>query len=154
MSPSSNLPSWSHFSRPQHVGTRSFVLGVLVGILIALLPWEPVFVWLAGRFDLARARHEEQKSLSPQAALAYRLDLTYEQVAAKPQDFVGKPVVWCVDHPDPNVSFLEGRPSQPLVWSNDEAVLRTGPKGHCTRMLAVVEGAGLQGVRLRFIGLP
>ena len=57
MSQSSNLPSWSHFSKPQHVGTRSFVLGVLVGILIALLPWGPVFVWLAGRFQLMHSQH-------------------------------------------------------------------------------------------------
>ena len=154
MSPSSNLPSWSHFSKPQHVGTRAFVLGVLVGILVALLPWEKGSAWLAERFDLARSRHEEVKALSPQAALAYKLDLSYDAVAATPQGFTGKPVVWCVDHPDPGVSFLEGRPSQPLVWSNDEAVLRTGPKGHCARMLAVVEGAGPKGVQLRFLGLP
>ena len=60
--------------------------------------------------------------------------------------FAGKPVVWCVDHPDPGVSFLEGRPSQPLVWSNDSAVLRTGPKGHCSKMVAIVEGAGPEGL--------
>ena len=113
-----------------------------------------VSVWVAGRFDLASSRHEERKVLSPQVELAYRLKLTYDQVMARPQDFIDKPVVWCVDHPDLGVSFLEGRPSQPLIWSNDPAVLRTGPKGHCSKMLASVEGAGPTGVRLRYIGLP
>ena len=156
MSPSSNLPSWSHFSKPQHVGTRAFVLGVLVGILVALLPWETAFTWLAGRFDLARARHEEQKSLSPQAALAYRLKLSYEQVSARPQDFVGKPVIWCVDHPDVGVrAYLEGRPSQPLAFSNSGALPPTGSRGgHCVKMLAVIESGDQNGFGLRYIGLP
>jgi len=130
------------------------MLGVLVGILVALLPWEAALTWLAGRFELVCFQREEVKALSPQAALAYKLNLSYDAVAANPREYAGKPVVWCVDHPDPGVSFLEGRPSQPLVWSNDEAVLRTGPKGHCAKMLAVVEGAGPKGVQLRFRGLP
>lgn len=122
-----------------------------MGILIALLPWEPVFVWLAGRFDLARSRREEVKALSPQEALAYKLALSYEQVAASPQEFAGKPVVWCVDHPDPGVSYLEGRPSQPVGWSNEKDVPRTsGRGGHCLKMLAVVEPSG----SLRYLGTP
>jgi len=126
-----------------------------VGILIALLPWELVCVWLAGRFVQVGSRHEGQKSLSPQVALAYRLKLTYEQVAARPQDFVGKPVVWCVDHPDPGVSYLEGRPSQPLGWSNEKDVPRTsGWGGHCLRMLAVVEEPDGRGVLLRYLETP
>ena len=151
MSPSSNLPSWSHFSKPQHVGTRSFVLGMLVGILIALLPWEPVFLWLAGRFDLACFRHEERKVCSPQVMLAYRLKLSYEEVAANPHKYAGKPVVWCVDHS--GVSYLEGRPSQTLSWSNEQAVPHTSDR-HCEKMLAVVEESGSEGVLLRYIGTP
>ena len=123
-----------------------------MGILIALLPWELVCVWLAGRFVQVGSRHEGQKSLSPQVALAYRLKLTYEQVAARPQDFVGKPVVWCVDHPDVGGrAYLEGKPSQPLDFSNPGALPLTGPTGgHCVKMLAVVESSG----SLHYIGAP
>jgi len=122
-----------------------------VGILIALLPWEPALVWLAGRFDLARSRHEEVKVLSPRAALAYKLALPYEQVAASPQEHAGKPVVWCVDHPEPGVSYLDGRPSQPVRWSNERDVPSTsGRGGHCVKMLAVVEASG----SLRYLGTP
>jgi hypothetical protein len=128
------------------------VLGVLVGILVALLPWEAFFVWLVGRFDLAHARHEEQKSLSPQVALAYRLRLTYDQVVADPQAYTGQPVVWCVDHPDVGgQAYLEGRLSRPLIFSNAAALPSTGYRGgHCVRMLAVVESSG----SLRYVGTP
>ena len=123
-----------------------------MGILIALLPWEPVLVWVAGRFDLARSRHVEQKSLSLQVALADRLRISYEQVAARPQDFAGKPVAWCVDHPDAGEhAYLEGRPSQLLAFSNWRALPTTGGRGgHCVKMLAVVEPSG----SLRYIGTP
>ena len=131
---------------------RSFVLGVAVGILIALLPWEHASVWLAGRFELAGSRQEERKAVSPQVALAYRLKLSYEQVAAGPQENAGKPVVWCVDHPDAGEhAYLEGRPSQLLVFSNWRALPTTGGRGgHCVKMLAVVEPSG----SLRYIGTP
>jgi hypothetical protein len=127
---------------------------VLVGILVALLPWEPAGVWLAGRFDLARSRRAERRAMAPQLALARRLALSYEAVAADPKAHAGEPVAWCVDHPGAGVAFLEGRPSQPLVWSNDAAVPVTGSKGRCAKVLAVVEGAGPDGVRLRFVGQP
>ncbi|MBI5241114.1 MAG: hypothetical protein HY926_11625 [Elusimicrobia bacterium] len=154
----SNLPNWSHFSRPHHEGLRAFCIGILAGLLLAVIAVAGVLLgapeWFGGLARQLRLRHDEKSSLSAVVRDAQRLGITYDQVAAKPQDYAGKPVHWCVDHPDPKVSFLEGRPSQPLVWSNDEAVLRTGPNGHCTMMLATVEGAGPEGVRLRLLGLP
>ena len=131
------------------MGTRYFILGVLVGFQLAQQPWERGLARLVVLSGLARARHEEQKALSPQAALALKLKLSYEQVAAKPQDYLGKPVVWCIDHPDPKVSYVEGRPSQPVSWSNAQDVPRTSDR-HCEKMLAVVESSG----SLRYIGTP
>lgn len=43
-----NLPNWTHFSRPQHVGARSFFFGLLAGFALGLLPWERMALWLLG----------------------------------------------------------------------------------------------------------
>jgi len=151
VSPLSNLPSWSHVSKPHHVGLRFFILGLCAGFVLALLPWEAMFLWTASRFELAHDRKEERKAWSPQIALAARLQLSYEQVAARPRDFMGKPVVWCVDHH--GASYLDGRPSLPVSWSNDEQVPVTSDR-HCEKMLAVIEDSDGEGVLLRYLGRP
>jgi hypothetical protein len=106
----------------------------------------------AGLTGQVRVRRVERKALASDVEEADRLKLSYEEVAARPQDFVGKHVLWCVDHPDVGGhSYLEGRPSQPLSFSNAGAVPPTGSQGgHCVKMLAVVESSGT----LRYLGTP
>lgn len=89
-------------------------------------------------------------------AEAKRLDLGYDQIVSSPEQFIGKFVVWCVDHPATNVSYLAGRPAQPLVWDYAQEVPLNSPTsgGRCTTVLATVEGVQREGVRLRYIGLP
>lgn len=121
-----------------------------------LFSWEPVFINAAeaaqGFLNLRRSR----KTLAPMAREAERLNLGYDQIASSPQEFAGKFVVWCVDHPAPNVSYLAGKPSQPLVWENDQDLPRNSPTsgGRCTEVLAAVEGLRREGILLRYIGRP
>lgn len=83
--------------------------------------------------------------------------LTYEQVLAAPKAALGKPVVWCVDHAyGATASFADGRPSRPLLWTNESAVPRNSPTsgGRCTNVVATVEDVKPDGVVLAFVGLP
>lgn len=133
-----------------------FLLGSLFGVLLALFPWGVLFLNAAeaaqGFLSLRRSR----KTLAPMAREAERLNLGYDQIASSPGEFAGKFVVWCVDHPAPKVSYLAGKPSQPLVWENDHELPLNSPTsgGRCTKVLAAVEGLSREGVLLRYIGRP
>lgn len=66
----------------------------------------------------------------------------------------GDYVEWCVDRPSAGYAYLEGRPSQPLLLSN-ESVLDVGyPRGHCAMIVGQVEGRKPNGLSVRVIGQP
>ncbi|MFA6002707.1 MAG: hypothetical protein WC881_01420 [Elusimicrobiota bacterium] len=152
----SKLPYWAHVSKPHHAGLQAFLLGVLVGVFLAVMPWGHLARFLGSRAGKVQERHQERIGMEPRIQEASSLNLTYEQISAQPLAYGGKYVLWCVDHPSAGTSFLEGRPAQPLVWSNDEQlpINSVTSGGRCTRVLALVEGTGPAGVQLRFIGLP
>lgn len=161
MSPLSNLPSWSHFSKPHHGGMKPFFFGVLVGLLLALLPWEGMLLGLTRLVDQARSRSQERNALGPMMEKARNQNLSYEQISAAPKAFVGRPVLWCVDHPDVGISYHAGRPAQPVSWTNKVAFEAHVPLnapttgGRCTKVLATVQGKREQGeVVLWFVGVP
>ena len=142
--------------RPRHGDARPFLFGVLAGFLLALLPWEGMVLGVLDMAGQARLRSMERRALSTMVKEAYRHKLSYDEIAEQPEDFTGRHVVWCVDHPARGVSYLNGRPSQPLVWVNEDELPVNSPVngGRCTTVLAVVKGAGPRGVRLRYLGLP
>ncbi|MFI5346248.1 MAG: hypothetical protein ACHQ51_07730 [Elusimicrobiota bacterium] len=76
---------------------------------------------------------------APLSRQARELNLDYEAVLVKPGDFIGKPVVWCVDTPAAKSSYVSGRPSWPVALNGEYDVYRTNP-GHCLNVLAVITG--------------
>jgi hypothetical protein len=148
----SNLPSWSHVSKPRHEGFKVFFVGLLAGIILALAAMMGIYVGAPEWLEQVATRHRERITLAPLVAEAERLSISYNQLAAKPQDFLGKPVLWCVDHPDVGGrAYLEGKPSQPLAFSNSDVLPPTGSRGgHCVKMLAVVESSA----SLHYLGTP
>lgn len=150
-----SLPPWTHFSRPQHGALKAFVLGLFVGLLLGLLPWQKLYARAAAlAASLQASKTPVPEAKAEAAARVDLLDLPYGQIVAQPADFVGKQVRWCVDHPAPGVSRRESRDAEPVAWSNEADVPLDPPSsaGRCTKVLAAVEGAGPQGVRLRFVG--
>lgn len=95
-------------------------------------------------------RRSERAALEPMIEKARLWRVDYE--TAREGDYV----VWCVDHPASGYSYLAGKPSQPLVLSNDWQMETNSPQqgGRCTDIVARVEGRKPQGVVLRFMGLP
>lgn len=88
------------------------------------------------------------------AAQARQLDLKYEAVLADPKPAVGKPVIWCVDHPSGDSAYVEGKPSQVLHLQDPlsfpfSAVSNSG--GRCNRVLAVITDVERGIVTLRFV---
>jgi hypothetical protein len=107
---------------------------LLVGYLVSLRVGDVG----AGFLD----RFHERSSNAPLLADARRLNLDYEQVAAKPRDFVGKPVVWCVNTPSAGHSYVAGRPAWPVALNGSFEEYRTnsGTASYCWNVLAVVTG--------------
>lgn len=95
-------------------------------------------------------RRSERAALEPfiEKARLWRVD--YETARA------GDYVVWCVDHPSKGYAYLAGKPSQPLVLSNDWQMETNSPQqgGRCTMVVAQVEGRKPQGLVLRYLGRP
>lgn len=90
---------------------------------------------------------------TPELALAGRLGLTYEAALADPKAAIGKPVIWCVDHPAHGFAYEGGKPSHPLLLDNDYAFPINSPTtgGRCDDVLAAVTAVGPDAVSLRFI---
>lgn len=88
------------------------------------------------------------------AAEARRLGVTYEAAMARPAESVGKPVIWCVDHPTLDSAYVGGNPSKPLLLQDPSyfplsAVSNSG--GRCNRVLAVITAVERGAVSLRFV---
>jgi len=86
-------------------------------------------------------------------AEAKRLGLSYEAALADPSAAIGKPVVWCVDHPARGYAYAGGKPSQPLILQDPSAFPTNSPTtgGRCDRVLAVVTAVEKGGVSIRFL---
>jgi hypothetical protein len=87
---------------------------------------------------------------SPAAREAMRLGRTYAD--AQP----GETVVWCVDHTSLDVSFVDGRASDSVIWTNPGAAPLTSPpkSGHCEKMVGRVVERRPNGVVLEYLGRP
>jgi hypothetical protein len=95
-------------------------------------------------------RFRERDSNAPLLTEARALDLDYERVLAKPEAYVGKPVVWCVDTPSANASYVAGRPAWPVALHGEYEEYRTNP-GHCLSVLAVITGFESGQIQLRAV---
>ncbi|MFI5360779.1 MAG: hypothetical protein ACHQ49_02315 [Elusimicrobiota bacterium] len=116
---------------------------LLVGYVVALRHGDPI-----GGFFY---RFSEKNTNTPLLRQARELNLGYEQVVAKPQDYVGKPVVWCVASGDGRSGFVATRQTWPIAWTDPSDKLKTdiGSHGWCWNMLAVIEGVEQGIVKLR-----
>ncbi len=87
-------------------------------------------------------RFHERSVNAPLLARARALNLDYETVAAAPRSYVGKPVVWCVDTPAANASYVSSRPSWPVALNGsfDEYRTNSGTGSYCFNVLAVITG--------------
>lgn len=108
---------------------------------------------LAGKLGMElRERHRERETLAPLLAQAQRRRATYED--AQPGDLVH----WCVDHPaSASVSYVEGRPSSNISWTNEAAVPVTNSVqsgGRCQGMLARVVERKPEALVLEYLGQP
>lgn len=101
-------------------------------------------------------RRAERNGLAGFIAQAKREPVDYDAARADPGAFKGRPVVWCVDHPAAGVSYLSGRPSQPLAWSDEVRLPKNSPTtgGRCDLVVATIEGASREGLVLNFVGRP
>ena len=99
-----------------------------------------------------KSRLSQRWENRPLLAEARRLNLDYEQVLAKPVAYVGKPVVWCVDTPAKDHSFVAGRPGWVVALtgrSEDYTTMAAASGGYCLNLLAVIDGFERGVVRLR-----
>ncbi len=125
--------------------------GAFVGLaVLSQLPWvDAAAQLLSRRAELAR--------LSKEIYDARLTPISYDAVrTAPPETYLGRPVLWCVDHVAGGVSYLGGKPSQPLSWTNEAAVPKNSPTsgGRCTQVLASIQGWDRDGVKLAFMGEP
>lgn len=94
----------------------------------------------------------------PRAAVASSAALkeaTQEGVGAVNADFpIGALVVWCIDHPSPNISYVNGNPQRVVIWKDETPIPINRLKyDRCRWVVAVVRGARPDGVLLEFKGL-
>jgi hypothetical protein len=116
-----------------------FVAAAVSGALIGSLPLDR---WVS---ELGE-KQASVESIEPLVHEAKMWPMTYETAEA------GRPVVWCVDHPTRDDSYLEGRPSDRIFWTNADSVpINSLPRGRCIRVVAMVEGRKPQGVVLKFV---
>ncbi|MBI4677370.1 MAG: hypothetical protein HY748_07285 [Elusimicrobia bacterium] len=134
-------------------------LGLAAGIGLAaviVLTRQPVLETLAGVAANFKERRGQRASLGVHIDEAHRLGLDYATIVREPEDHVGQPVVWCVDHPSWGTAYLAGKPSEPLVLENESAFPLNSPTsgGRCAVVVAVVSGVQENGIVLRYAGAP
>jgi hypothetical protein len=115
----------------------AFPLLLLAGYLIALSAGNPI-----GGFFERRAESREHAALLSEARA---LNLDYETVLARPQVYLGKPVLWCIDRPSSDLSYVSGRPAWPVALSGPYEYVG----GRCRDTLAVITGSESGLIRLR-----
>lgn len=123
------------------IAAASFALGVSVGAY--LMPE------LSRLRDQVRQRRDRAAALSSLIEQAKLMPVSYD--LATP----GMVVDWCIDHPSKGFSFVAGRPSEPVLWTNEGDVPETiYTKGACRRTLARVVSREPLGLKLTFLGQP
>lgn len=124
----------------------AFPAGLLGAYLVTVAFDRPVASFFALR--------DRRAAAAPLLGEARRLGLDHARVVADPAAAVGKPVAWCVDSPDGEFGFTEGRQTAPVRWTAKSDALRSfqGIHGYCLKVLAVVEGVDAGDVvRLRLV---
>jgi hypothetical protein len=120
------------------VAALAFAGGLGIGVAL-----RPSIAEIIVNYQIGR---DQRAALKPWADEAKLWPMTYE--TAEP----GKLVDWCIDHPTNGFSYLEGKPSRPILWDGEFLAPQTANR--CRRMLARVVAREPQGLRLRFLGLP
>lgn len=141
--PSSN-PYEPRWKRP---AARVAVV-VLPFLLLAALLTSPLVEIFASAAGQIQERSAQRAALEPfrEKAKLWRVD--YE--TAREGDYVE----WCVDRPSTGYAYLEGRPSQPILLSNENLLDVGYPRGHCAMIVGQVEGRKPNGLAVRVIGQP
>ncbi|MBI5623475.1 MAG: hypothetical protein HY924_06845 [Elusimicrobia bacterium] len=134
-------------------------LGLVVGAAVAagfLLTRGPVMDILAAVAGGFMERRSQKVSLSALIEEANGLGLDYAAIRREPARCIGKPVVWCVDHPSWGTAYLAGKPSEPLILENESAFPLNSAVagGRCRTVVATVAEVRPEAVVLRFVGLP
>lgn len=127
---------------------RSRAICVVVGIPSILA----VSLGTAGFFSTPAAQPVDAALL----AQARELGLDYQTVFSSPAAHAGKAVVWCLIKDMNSGRFVVGgNLSWPVeIYGPSLPPMSTARMGACHDTLAVVEGPGEYGVRLRFAGHP
>lgn len=88
---------------------------------------------------------------------AKSLDLTFPQVVVAHPSYAGKPVYWEITAISSSVSYADGRPGWPIVWTNPESLRDSwdtvGYNAHA-RLLARVAAVNDGAVYLDYVGRP
>ena len=121
----------------------------------ALAVYVLTVLWTGGETGLFE-HLEKREQIARTVAEARRLGLTWEKAIADPAAAIGKPVLWCVDHPTSGPDGYVASPSQPITLENSSAFPVAGGQsgGRCADVLAVIVKADDQGLSLRFEGRP
>jgi hypothetical protein len=148
-------------TRPKESESNRAILWVLAAFFGAAVVWgasmwilkvnirQAVFLIINDRIRL--------KALEPWVYSARQHPLSYEDAAAKPDQAMGKPVLWEMRIPaeNPGLAFYRGDAAKPIRWTNPEKVHVAGGKGPDKRLFAVVgviRRIGPDGVTLQFLG--
>lgn len=117
--------------------------------ILLVFPWKSVAESAQGAAEGFQERQLERMGLSYWTKRVARVN--YEE--AEPGDIVS----WCVDRSyGSDITYLSGRPSQPLLWTNLSEVPQGSPTsgGRCAIVLARVVERRAQGLLLTFLGKP
>lgn len=114
--------------------------------ILLVFPWKSVAESAAGAAEGFQARQGERQGLEYWAKRAARVGYN----DAEPGDVVS----WCIfrSHGSDD-SYSDGKPSQPLLWTNLAEVPTSSARG-CNDVLARVEARSPRGLQLTFLGKP
>lgn len=161
---------------------RSLIIAVLsccAAIIVAFLLRKVHWSHIAAEFGAIRW---ENARLKPLVKEAKRRGLTYERLSIEclrgcPQievegsavledsehegggsvtaeSPIGAPVVWCIDHPSPGVSYVNGNPQRAVTWKDESPIPINRLKyDRCQWVVAIVRGVRPDRILLEFKGL-
>ena len=120
--------------------------------VVALLAFASQVPW-AGAIAQLQARNNERSALAPLLADAKREGLTFAQVVVAHPAHLNKPVYWNVTVQSSTASYVDGRQSWSVVWTNPDRAEAELPR-YQTWILARVAGVREEVVYLDYLGRP
>lgn len=128
--------------------------GVWIALVVVLGVWAllgPLSGLVVHLMTSVQERRREKEGFAPLLREAQTARATYE--TARP----GQLVHWCIDHPSFGNTFVEGRVSDKLLWTNEAAAPITNSVtsgGRCRGMLARVVERRPEALVLEYLGQP